>query len=123
MTLGGYLRRMSSNLACIGLDVTDHEEFVRVVGIAAERATVLGERDGIVVLRWQDDDGARLVLVLDRSRSVVAVTPSFASEPSAVLASLAHANGECWTAAVMEGGEQVTALAADLEQSALVDPG
>ena len=53
---------------------------------------------------------------------LVALTPSFASEPGAVLASLAHANEECWTAAVTEDGEQMTALAADLEQSALLDP-
>ncbi|WP_258725637.1 hypothetical protein [Cellulomonas sp. NS3] len=114
---------MSSNLACIGLDLTDESEFHRVVGLAAGRATVLGERDGNRILRWQDDDGARLVLVLDGSRSLVAVTPSFASEPGAVLGSLTHANEECWTAAVTEDGEQVTALAADLEQSALVGPG
>lgn len=113
---------MASNLACIGLDVTDEEEFRRVVGLAVDRATVLGERDGNRVLRWQDDAGARLALVLDRSRTLVAVTPSFASEPGAVLASLAHANEECWTAAVTEHGEQVTALAADFEQSALLDP-
>jgi hypothetical protein len=113
---------MSSNLACIGIDVSREDEFDRVLRSAAERATVLGERGGNRVLRWQDDDGARLVLVLDASRELVAVTPSFASEPGAVLDSLTHANDECWTAAVTEDGEQVTALAADLEQSALVDP-
>ena len=113
---------MSSNLACIGLDVTDNSELDRVLRSAAERATVLGERGGNRVLRWEDGDGARLVLVLDGSRNLLAVTPSFASEPGAVLASLTHANEECWTAAVTEDGEQVTALAADLEQSALVDP-
>lgn len=113
---------MSSNLACIGIDVSEEEQFDRVVRTAAQRATVLGERDGNRVLRWQDDEGARLVLVVDASRELVAVTPSFASEPGAVLASLRHANDECWTAAVTQDGEQVTALAADLEQSALVDP-
>lgn len=114
---------MASNLACIGLDLSDESDFRRVVGLAVERAAVLGERDGNRVLRWQDDDGARLVLVLDASRSLVAVTPSFASEPGVMLGTLAHANEECWTAAVLEDGEQTTALAADLEQSALVGPG
>jgi len=114
---------MSSNLACIGLDVTDEDELDRVLELAVQRATVVGERDGRRVLRWQDDDGAVLVLVLDRSRSLVALTPSLAAEPGAVLAGLTHVNEECWTAAVTEDGDQVTALAADLEQSALVHPG
>ena len=114
---------MTSNLACIGLDVADEDEFDRVVRTAAERGTVLGERRGSRVLRWQDDDGARLVITVDRSGDITAVTPSFAAEPGAVLASLAHADEECWTAEVTEDGEQVTALAADLEQSALLDPG
>jgi hypothetical protein len=113
---------MCSNLACIGMEVANRDEFRRIVGLACQRATPLGERAGNRVLRWQDDDGACLVLVIDRSSNLVALTPSFASEPGAVLASLKHANDECWTADVMVDGEQATALAVDLEQSALLDP-
>lgn len=113
---------MSSNLSCIGLDLTDESQFRRVVGAALDGATVLGERAGRRVLRWEDADGARLVLVLGPKRELLALTPSFAGEPGAVLASLRHATEECWTAAVTQDGEQVTALAADLEQSALIDP-
>lgn len=114
---------MTSNLECIGLDVSDKAALERLLRTAADDGVELGVRDGRRVVRWQDDDGARLVLVLDRANRLVALTPSFASEPGAVLASLQHANDECWTAAVMEDGSQVTALAADLEQGALLDPG
>ncbi|AEE47538.1 hypothetical protein [Cellulomonas fimi] len=114
---------MTSNLGCIGLDAPDSAVLERLLRTAAERGAELGVRDGRRVVRWQDDEGARLVLVLDRSNRLVAVTPSFASEPGAVLGSVQHANDECWTAAVMEDGSQVTALAADLEQWALLDPG
>lgn len=108
-------------MECIGFDLTDPTAFDRVLRLAAKQATVLGERAGRRVLRWQDTDGARIILVVEGVQ-VVAMTPSFAAEPGAVLASLTHANEECWTAAVTQDGEQVTALAADLEQSALVDP-
>jgi hypothetical protein len=113
---------MSSNFACISLDLADQDDLSGVLRSAAESATVLGEREGKRVLRWQDDDGARVVLVLEGGRNIVSVTPSFASEPGAELATLTQASEECWTAAVMEDGQQVTALAADLEQSALGDP-
>lgn len=113
---------MSSNLACIGFDPTgglDLDHLVRTVG---PRAVLLGERDGRRVLRWDDDEGARIVLVTTRSGGVENLTPSFVSEPGAVLGALTPLNEDCWSAAVLQGGEQVTALAADLEQAPLVDP-
>lgn len=114
---------MSSNLACIGLDVSDPDELERIGQLALERASVLGERAGRRVLRWQDDDGARLVLVLERSGGVEALTPSFDAEPGAELGDLTHLTEECWSAAVLHDGQQVGALAADVEQSALLVAG
>jgi len=112
---------MAANFTCIGLDATAPGELDRIVAAAATAATPLGERDGIRVMRWQDDGGARLVLEVDRQRRVLAVTPSFAAEAGAEVGSLSHLNEQVWSADVLQGGEKVTALAADVEQSALLD--
>ncbi|MBO0901928.1 hypothetical protein J1G42_15185 [Cellulomonas sp. zg-ZUI222] len=113
---------MAANFTCIGLDATAPGDLDRILEAAGAGATPLGERDGITVMRWQDDGGARLVLEVDRQRRVLAVTPSFAAEAGAEVASLGHLNQQVWSADVLQDGEKVTALAADVEQSALLDP-
>src|SRR5690606_33745540 len=114
---------MPTDLACIGIDVADPDELERVGRIARERASLLGERAGRRVLRRQDDDGARLVLVVERSGGVGALTPSLDAEPGAELGDLTHLAEESWSAAVLRDGEQAGALAADVEQSALLAAG
>ena len=112
---------MSSNLACIGMDIAVESELDRLLHTAARGRRSWASAMGSASCAGRTPTGHGSCSsrpVRDDGR----LTPSLASEPGAVLASLAHANEECWTASVTEDGEQMTALAADLEQSALLDP-
>ncbi len=121
--VGRYRGAVTSNVACIGFGSDDEDALRSALSRAVALADPLGARGGLRVLRWQDDLGARLVVALDESGEVASLTPSLAGEPGALLTDLVHLDEELWSARVVdEGGEQVTALVADVEQSALLDP-
>jgi len=115
---------MSSNLSCIGLGVTDEAELDFLLTHALLAATPLGRGDdGRIVVRWEDPSGARLVVgVLDGR--VCDLLPSFAGSPGATLGDVRMVSDGMATASVMDDrGEQVTALALELEQRGLLLPG
>lgn len=114
---------MPTDLACIGIDVADPDELERVGAVARERASRLGERAGRRAPRRQDDDGARLVLVVERTGRLGALTPSADAEPGAEPGDMTDLAEECWSAVVLQDGEKVGPLAADVERSALLAAG
>ncbi|WP_139307184.1 hypothetical protein [Micromonospora pattaloongensis] len=111
---------MTSNLDCIGLGVDDHAGMDRLVSIALRGAERLGQAGGVSVLRWQDPSGARLILGV-RGNEVTDLLPSYAGEPGARLANVRAVNEDVVVADVLdEDGQQVTMLAAELEQRRLL---
>lgn len=111
---------MASNLDCVGLGVGDPAGLGRLVDMAVRYAEHLGELAGVSVLRWQDPSGARLVLGM-RGTEVVDLLPSYAGAPGARLANVHAVNDDVVIADVLdEDGEQVTMLAAELEQRRLL---
>ncbi|NJC83179.1 hypothetical protein [Planosporangium mesophilum] len=111
---------MTSNLDCVGLGVDDHAGMDRLIGIALESAESLGQAGGVSVLRWQDSSGARLIVGV-RGDEVADLLPSYAGEPGARLASVRAVNEDVVVADVVdEDGQQVTMLAAELEQRRLL---
>lgn len=112
---------MTSTLACIGLG-SDPDSYQALLLRAHRNSAVVAERDDIYLAQWQDADGARITFTITED-AVLAVTPSLSSEPGARLRALTHCGDQLWSAEVIDdAGEQVTALAADIEHSALIDP-
>jgi hypothetical protein len=113
-------RFVSSNLSCVGLEVTTTEELGALVSAVLPHAVPLGRRGEVEVMRWQDASGARLVLELSNGK-LTDLLPSFAGTPGARLTQLAPLNESAWRADVMDdAGEQVTAMAVELEQRRLL---
>ena len=52
----------SSTLACVGLEVTEPGELIRLLRDAGCAAQPAGTFDGVSVMRWQDPSGAALVI-------------------------------------------------------------
>lgn len=111
---------VASNLDCIGLGVHDHAGMDRLVTMAVRGAERLGEVGGVSVLRWQDPSGARLILGM-RGNEVIDLLPSYAGTPGARLANVRAVNDDVAVANVLdEDGQQVTMLAAEVEQRRLL---
>lgn len=111
---------MASNLACVGLGVQDADGLDRLLREVLPSATAIGHVAGMDITRWQDPSGARLVFGV-REGKVVAFLPSFAAAPTTRLAGIVRANDTVATAAVVDAdGEQLTALAMELEQIELL---
>ncbi|MGE5830557.1 MAG: hypothetical protein ACM30G_19645 [Micromonosporaceae bacterium] len=110
---------MPSNLECLGLGVADQAELERLLGVAVAAARPLGEVDGVSVLRWEDPSGARLIMSMQGGQ-LLDLLPSYAGTPGAQLANVRVASDEVAFADVMEGDEQVTMLALELEQRRLL---
>ncbi len=107
---------VASNLECVGLAVADRAGLQRLVENALTSAQPIGEQDGITVLRWQDQSGARLVMGL-RDGKLLDLLPSFAGTPGVRLANVRAINDAVAVADVLdEGGEQLTMLALELEE-------
>ncbi|HTJ32684.1 MAG TPA: hypothetical protein VL738_05590 [Dactylosporangium sp.] len=89
-----------------------HELLASALGTAE----VIGRRGELVLYRWQDPSGARLVMCTEGA-AIVDFLPSFAAEPGARLAGVRAANEDVAVADVVDdGGEVVTRLAAEFEQ-------
>jgi hypothetical protein len=116
----GTVACVSSNLSCVGLGVTASQDLGELLSAVLPQAVPLGSGGGVEVLRWQDPSGARLV-VGHKNGKVADLVPSFAGTPGARLARLAPLNESVWSAEVLdETGEQVTAMAVELEQGRLL---
>jgi hypothetical protein len=115
---------MSSDLACVGLEMETEREFDDLVRVVGPAATSVGRSGRVEVVRWQDPGGARLVF---RMRNGVAESfvPSFAGSPGVRLRTLHRLNDDVWSAAVVdESGDQLTSAAFELEEEGgLVDEG
>jgi hypothetical protein len=113
---------VASNLACVGLDVADEDEFAALVESVLPEAEPLGSRRGTTVLRWEDRSGARLIVTALRNE-LIAVLPSFAGAPGAQLANVAPLGEELVSVDVVQDDELVTRAGIDLEQRPLVTKG
>lgn len=110
---------MASNMACVGLDVADVEGLNALLHEVWPRTTVVGEVDGLVVRRWEDASGARIVLA-GHDGAVERFMPSFAGVPGAFLRDVFALNDEVSAADVVVDGETRTRLAIELEERDLV---
>jgi hypothetical protein len=114
---------MASNMECIGLDVADEEALDRLLDRVLPDAVELGRWGGVQVLRWEDPSGARLVLGL-RRRELVEFLPSFAGAPGIRLRRLRPAGDLVAVGDVVDDeGEQLSALAAGLEEYRALEAG
>lgn len=111
---------VASNLSCVGLAVDNSAELDELLDQLHPDLVPLGEAGGVEVLRWEDPSGARLILGV-ADGTLVDLLPSFAGRPGALLRDVQAANDEVARAAVVdESGEQLTALAVELEQRRLL---
>lgn len=107
---------MASNLDCVGLGVVGADARRELVLTALRQAECLGEAAGVAVWRWQDPSGVRLVIAL-RDDEIVDLLPSYAGAPGATLADLWSPNPDVVVASIVDAdGDQVTSIAAELEQ-------
>jgi hypothetical protein len=108
---------MTSNLACVGLDIPGQDSIDRLLGAVLATADDAGTGiDGITVRTWQDPSGARLI-VSTRDGRVVDLLPSFAGTVGARFANCVPLDDDVATAEVVDGsGEQLTAMIVEIEQ-------
>jgi hypothetical protein len=112
---------MASNLACVGLAISSNEELQELISRVLPLSARVGEQNGIVVRRWQDESGARLVFGL-RAGAVVEFLPSLAAVPGAILGPIVTLNDEVSSAAILDDqGEQLTSAAFELEERGLLN--
>ena len=110
---------MASNMACVGLDVPDVDGLNALLAEVWPRTRVLAEVGGLVVRRWEDPSGARIVLA-GRDGTVERFMPSFGGAPGALLRDVFALNDEVSAADVVMDGETATRLAIELEERDLV---
>ncbi len=113
---------MSSNLACVGWFVAHQAELGQLVDQALRlpSARQLGERDGVAVWRADDPSGARVVVGV-RAGQIIDFLPTFAGQAGVLVRQLWLANPDVAQAAVVDStGEQVSALAVELEERRLL---
>lgn len=114
------MQLMASNLACVGLAVSDEAELDRLARALIPKATRLGHVGMTEVARWEDPSGARLCFTLEKGR-LVSLLPSFASDSVTRLARVTRANADVVTAAVVDGDDQqLTSVSFELEQGPLL---
>ena len=114
---------MASNLECIGLGVEDQDALAALVDAIRPSAVTIGEAKGVAVERWEDPSGARLILGIRRTE-IVDLLPSFAATPGARLAQVEFVTDQVATASVVDDtGEQLTALAMEVEERRLIGRG
>lgn len=113
-----------SNFASLGFvrDPLREDELFALLDRAFRVSRRLGVGlDGAHVHRWQGEDGAVLVVEVDGDGGIVGVTPSLVGRPGVRLAALRRVSTDVVTARVLgPDGEQVSALALDLEERRFV---
>lgn len=112
---------MPSNFDCIGLPGDSTEVIASLIEQILPASTHLGTaHSGAETYRWQDPSGARVVIEM-RGKLVHSAVPSFAGMPATQLRNVVRLNDDVSSAEVTDdNGEQVTALALDLEQRAML---
>jgi hypothetical protein len=107
---------VSSALACLGLAVSDDDEFNVLLKHALTGIRDIGTFGGVYVGRWQDDSGAALTLGL-RDGQVADFTFGYAGTSGGLLANcrLIH-EAIAWAQVTDTAGQQVTAMAFEAEQ-------
>lgn len=107
---------MASNLACIGLAVSDQAELGQLLNLALPSVNEVGVYDGVHVGRWQDDSGAALIVGW-RSGDLLDLLPTYAATRGGLLSDCHLINEEIASAALIDAdGEQLTAMAFQAEQ-------
>jgi len=107
---------VASNLACIGLAVSDQAELAQLINTVFRSVHEVGVYDGVHVGRWQDDSGAALILGW-RADRLLDVIPAYAATCGGLLSDCHLINEEIASAAVVDpDGEQLTAMAFQAEQ-------
>ena len=91
----------SSTLACIGLEVTEPGELIRLLQDASCTARPAGTFNGVSVMRWQDPSGAALVIGA-RDGQVEDLVATYAStaggcSPTAAWSATAWRRRRSWT--------------------------
>lgn len=113
---------MASNFDCLGLGSLGRDGLNALLNRVLPAAEVIGQAGGVVVHRWTDPSGVRLVAGL-RDGELVDLLPSFAGVPGAGLAGVRRAGEEMVVADVVDAdGQQTTMLAAAAEQVRLLSP-
>ena len=108
---------VTSNLECVGLGVSSNGALRSLIDEVVGLAVPIGSAYGLEIRRWEDPSGARLVFGLGDQGVVIDLLPSFAGRIGADLSEVRRINEELASAAVMdENGEQVTAMAFELEE-------
>lgn len=111
---------VASNLGCIGMATADTTGFAALVNRARPSAVSFGRAGDVDLLRWEDPSGARLVFGVSDGQ-VVDFLPSLAANATTRLADVQIHNPDVATASVVdETGDQLTALAFELEQKRLL---
>ena len=106
----------SSTLACVGLEVTEPGELIRLLQDAGCTAQPAGTFDGVSVMRWQDPSGAALVIG-GRDGRVEDLVATYASTAGGMLADCRLVSDCLASAAVVDNdGEQLTAMTFEAEQ-------
>jgi hypothetical protein len=107
---------VSSALACLGLAVSDDDEFTVLLKHALTGIREIGTFGGVYVGRWQDDSGAVLTLGLHDGQ-VADLTFSYAGTSGGLLADCRLIyQSIAWAQVTDEAGQQVTAMAFEAEQ-------
>jgi hypothetical protein len=110
---------MASNLACIGLAVNDDTEFDALISSVLPRASLLGEVDGVRVVRWEDQSGARLVLGL-ADGELKDLLPSFAAPAETWLDDISLVSDDVAAASVVDDPDHGFNITLELEERQLI---
>jgi hypothetical protein len=109
----------SSPAACIGLDVNDETELDTLISSVLPRASLLGEVDGLRVVRWEDQSGARLVLGL-ADGELKDLLLSFAAPAETWLDNISLVSDKVATADVVDDPDHGFSIALELEERQLI---
>lgn len=109
------------NFDCIGFQADSAEDISSLVERILPMSSLMGMGPrGSETYRWEDKSGARIVIE-KRGKIIHNVLPSFAGDPGATLTNVVRLNDDTSRADVVDdAGEQLTALAVDLEQRAVI---
>lgn len=107
---------MASNLACIGLAVSDTAELAQLFNTAMRSVHEVGVYDGVHVGRWQDDSGAALIFGW-RPDEFLEALPTYAAARGGLLSDCELIKEEIASASVVDAdGEQLTSMTFQAEQ-------
>ena len=113
---------MASNLACIGLAVSDTAELAHLLNTVWPSVREIGAYDGVHVGRWQDDSGAALILGWRPDRFLEAL-PTYAATRGGLLSDCELINEPFTIASVRTVGFEADLCLAGSEHPGIPAPG